>query len=112
MGSSLGRALTDLTEGDVVSIEVDGSRYSGRVTEIERTRGKLMSDTRDYGHVAIRLNLDAEMTNGSEQEFRELLVRATEEVPLAWSRPTASAHDPAAGEPVRDLGAVSDVQSR
>lgn len=110
MASSLGATLTDLTEGDDVRIEVGSSQYSGQVAEIDRARCELRAEVVEHGYVAMRLALDAETTNGREPPLQELHIRATEEVPLAWSTPTASVYDPSEEKPGEDLGAVTDVQ--
>lgn len=101
-----------MTTGDRVGIEVGDNLYSGTIVGVNRRKGESAIGGIENGFIEVRLNLDSETVAEYDLGTDQLLVRATEEVPLVWSTPRAAMYDPREGEAGRRIGRVSNIQTQ
>lgn len=111
MTDQIGETLTELSQGELVTVIVAGARYSGEVIKIDRRKCDLVAGIMEDGYISVELKADKETTERHELPTEYLLVSATEDVPLSWEDASVSVYNPDTGEAVDSVGTVTGIRS-
>jgi len=110
MPDKIGETLTELSQGEVITIIGAADRYCGEVIEINRQKCNLNSGFMEDGYIGVKLKVEKETIERHELPTDYLLVSATEDVPQSWKYPRVSVYNLTEGETADRLGTVEEIR--
>ncbi|MFB6187932.1 MAG: hypothetical protein ABEI86_13850 [Halobacteriaceae archaeon] len=110
MTDKIGKTLTEVSQGEVITVIVADDRYKGEVIEINRQKCNLVAGFMEDGYIGVKIKAEEETIERHELPTDYLLVSATEDVPRSWKDPRVSVYNSTDGETADGLGTVTEIR--